>query len=89
MYMTRVIVQLVEATVPFTVSWVAKLVEELITIAYYVFVGYKLRPAIDNQYLEVRTDEEEEEQEAIPMDTFGRITRRSNAAGPGTVEQYD
>ena len=91
MYLTRVVVQLIEATVPFQVAWASKLVEELITIAYYVFVGYKLRPAIDNEYREVRTTEEEEEQEAIPMDTFDRLSRRSNASTAAAINagQYD
>jgi hypothetical protein len=89
MYLTRVIVQLIEATVPYTVAWVAALAEEAVTVSYYVFVGYKLRPAIDNAYLEVRTDEEESEQEAIPMDTFGRITRRAHATASGSADQYD
>jgi len=122
MYITRVLVQLMEATLPFRVFWVSSLVEELITVAYYIFVGYgratppvvalgrhadastgrvgsalhdqrtKLRPTIDNQYLEVRTNEEEEEQEVIPMESFGTITKRSNAAATAATlnaGQYD
>jgi len=122
MYITRVLVQLMEATLPFRVFWVSSLAEELITVTYYVFVGYglattdvdgfgpfadpptrklcsalydhrtKLRPTIDNQYLEVRTNEEEEEQEVIPMESFGTITKRSNAAATAATlnaGQYD
>jgi len=65
-YFTRIIVYLLKLTVPFKYEWLDELFKELATMLFFVITGYKFRPATDNPYLQVPSDDEEEEME---MDT--------------------
>ena len=56
-YFTRIIVYLLEATIPFYMLWLGPLFTELATFVFYVITGYKFRPALDNPYLSLSTDE--------------------------------
>jgi hypothetical protein len=56
-YFTRFVVFLLEATIPFYLLWLGALFTELATFAFYVITGYKFRPAPDNPYLPLSTDE--------------------------------
>ena len=52
-------------TVPFKYLWLNELFRELATVVFFVTTGYKFKPASDNPYLQVPSDDEEE----IEMDT--------------------
>jgi len=56
-YFTRIVVFLIEATIPFHMLWMGALFTELATFAFYVITGYKFRPASDNPYLPVNTED--------------------------------
>lgn len=56
-YFTRIVVFLLEATIPFYMLWLGPSFSELATFAFYVFTGYKFRPALDNPYLSIDCDE--------------------------------
>jgi hypothetical protein len=49
--------------VPFQYEWLNELFRELATIMFFIITGYKFKPAADNPYLRVPTDEDDEEME--------------------------
>ncbi|RCI01907.1 hypothetical protein CU098_000946, partial [Rhizopus stolonifer] len=52
-YITRIIVQLLQACLPFQyVTWFGEAVNEVTTFLFYVFVGYKFRPYPNNPYIQ-------------------------------------
>jgi NADH:ubiquinone oxidoreductase subunit 3 (subunit A) len=57
-YFTRIVVYLLKSTVPYQQAWVADLISCLAYLAFYVWVGYKFRPAADNPYTKVSQQEE-------------------------------
>ncbi|CAO3596820.1 unnamed protein product [Absidia cylindrospora] len=61
-YITRIIVQLLQATLPFQyVTWFGEAVNELATLSFYIFIGLKFRPYANNPYMQVNTDLDDEE----------------------------
>ena len=56
-YFTRIIVFILAATIPFYLLWIVAFFTELATLVFYVVTGYKFKPAVDNPYLPVRSDE--------------------------------
>lgn len=56
-YFTRIVVLLLESTIPFYVLWIGPAFTELATLIFYVFTGYKFRPALDNPYIPLNFDE--------------------------------
>ncbi|KAI8360772.1 lung seven transmembrane receptor-domain-containing protein [Blakeslea trispora] len=62
MYITRIIVQLLQASLPFEyVTWFGEAVNETTTFMFYLFIGNKFKPYSDNPYIQVSTEEDEEE----------------------------
>jgi len=59
-YFTRIIVYLVDATLPFRVVWLGDFTSELATLAFFVVTGYKFRPSPDNPYFSLAQESEEE-----------------------------
>ncbi|XP_013412245.1 protein GPR107 isoform X3 [Lingula anatina] len=62
-YSTRIVVYLLKITVPFHYSWFSELFIELATFIFFVITGYKFQPADNNPYLQVPTEEDEEQLE--------------------------
>lgn len=60
-YFTRIVVYLLEATIPFYLYWFGELFTELATLLLFLVTGFKFRPVGENPYLHVATDEEDEE----------------------------
>ena len=56
-YFTRIVVFLLEATIPFYLYWFGELFTELATFLFFIVTGYKFRPVPDNPYFNVPTDE--------------------------------
>jgi len=56
-YFTRIIVYLLDATLPFRWVWLGDLFTELATFAFYATVGYKFRPVPDNPYFTLDEDD--------------------------------
>eukprot|EP00007_Cunea_sp_BSH-02190019_P009127 CAMPEP_0174244490 /NCGR_PEP_ID=MMETSP0417-20130205/35392_1 /TAXON_ID=242541 /ORGANISM="Mayorella sp, Strain BSH-02190019" /LENGTH=424 /DNA_ID=CAMNT_0015324177 /DNA_START=72 /DNA_END=1343 /DNA_ORIENTATION=- len=47
-YFTRIIIYLLDATLPYRLSWVGPLVTETATLLFYVITGFTFRPVEDN-----------------------------------------
>ena len=58
-YFTRIVVFLLAATIPFYLLWLGPMFTELATFRFFVVTGAKFRPAADNPYLAVRSEDEE------------------------------
>jgi hypothetical protein len=59
-YFTRIIVVMIEASLPFDVIWSAKVLTELCALAFYAFAGYKFRPMKENPYLHLNQEDLDE-----------------------------
>jgi hypothetical protein len=56
-YFTRIIVYLVDATLPFRMVWLGDFFTELATLLFYCVTAYKFRPAPDNPYFSLPEEE--------------------------------
>jgi uncharacterized protein involved in cysteine biosynthesis len=82
-------VYLLAATIPFYLLWLGPVATETATLLFFVITGYKFRPAIDNPYLAVNTEELEgeeyglndhdDEEKIITPTTSGRHHSNKNA----------
>lgn len=58
-YFTRIIVYLLDATLPFRWVWLGDLFTECATLTFFSVVGYKFRPLSNNPFLHVDEDDVE------------------------------
>lgn len=56
-YFTRIVVYLLSASIEYHLLWLGDFVSEIATFLFYVITGYKFRPAPDNPYLVVSSDD--------------------------------
>jgi NADH:ubiquinone oxidoreductase subunit 3 (subunit A) len=61
-YFTRIIVYLLDATLPFRWVWLGDLFTEMATFAFYCTTGYKFRPVPDNPFFTLDDDDEKPQQ---------------------------
>eukprot|EP01102_Stenamoeba_stenopodia_P016809 TRINITY_DN5911_c0_g3_i1.p1 TRINITY_DN5911_c0_g3~~TRINITY_DN5911_c0_g3_i1.p1 ORF type:complete len:439 (+),score=98.89 TRINITY_DN5911_c0_g3_i1:287-1603(+) len=57
-YFTRIIVYLLDATLPFRWVWLGDFFTEMATFAFYLTTGYKFRPVPDNPFFTLDDDDE-------------------------------
>jgi len=57
-YFTRIIVYLVDATLPYRLVWLGDFFTETATLLFFTVVGYKFRPAPLNPYFHLDDEEE-------------------------------
>lgn len=57
-YFTRIIVYLLDATLPFRWVWLGDLFTEMATFAFYCTTGYKFRPVPDNPFFTLDDEDE-------------------------------
>ena len=69
-YFTRIAVYLIEATVPFYMMWTGPLAHEIATLVFFIITGYQFRPAIDNPYLPVSSEDFEGKEYGLDDDAF-------------------
>nr|XP_034304213.1 protein GPR107 [Crassostrea gigas] len=93
-YFTRIIVYLVKITVPFQYEWLDELFRELATLVFFIITGYKFQPAPDNPYLQVPTEEEDEEVEmdevitkSGAMDTVTHVNKGASKGSTGLKQR--
>ncbi|KAG2498970.1 hypothetical protein HYH03_003157 [Edaphochlamys debaryana] len=55
-YVTRIVVYLLKSTMQYEYSWVSAAVEELVTLAFYVWTATKFRPTNENPYLKLQQE---------------------------------
>lgn len=83
-YFTRIVVYVIESTIPFNLSWIGAFLVETATLVFFVVTGYSFRPAVDNPYLLVGAEEGEDNE-------FGLDTPDEEVATvvlePGSVEK--
>lgn len=60
-YFTRIIVYLLRITVPFQYAWLDEMFKEMATFVFFVMTGYKFRPASNNPYFAVSTEDDMDE----------------------------
>ncbi|GAB5032083.1 protein gpr107-like [Nannochloropsis oceanica] len=66
-YFTRIVIFLVQATLPYDLLWLQALFDEGATFLFYCVTGAKFRPADANPYLAVNT----QERDAAELEEFG------------------
>lgn len=59
-YVTRVVVFLLDATLPFESTWVANAFSECASFVFYAWTGWLFRPRGRNPYMKIKADEDEE-----------------------------
>ncbi|KAF9012234.1 hypothetical protein BGZ52_007122, partial [Haplosporangium bisporale] len=60
MYLTRILIEFLRAALPYQyVLWVVELLKEVITLGFYVIVGYKFRPYANNPYTLIDEDQDD------------------------------
>ncbi len=64
-YFTRIVVFLLNATLPFELTWLGTVISELGTLAFYAVTGWLFRPQAQNPYLALDTDESATGSEAV------------------------
>ena len=57
-YVTRILVYLLAATVPYNFLWLGAFATEAITLFFYIFTGWNFQPNRENAYLAVRDDDD-------------------------------
>lgn len=65
-YFTRIVVYLVDATLPFRLVWLGDLFTEAATLLFFCITGYKFRPAANNPYF-ILNNEEDDKKSSIEM----------------------
>lgn len=58
-YFTRIAVYLLTETVPFYLLWLGPVFDETAALIFYISTGYKFKPAVDNPYLPVHSEDSE------------------------------
>ncbi|CAH0486640.1 unnamed protein product [Peronospora farinosa] len=67
-YVTRLALQLLRASLPYNGTWVAVAVSELAALGFFIATGYRFRPLPVNPYLEVPMHEDNLEEFALEDD---------------------
>lgn len=70
-YFTRIIIYLLQLTVPFQYEWLDEMFKEMVTYVFFVMTGYKFRPASANPYFQVNLDDDDEEEVDIVVSHCG------------------
>lgn len=69
-YFTRIVVFVLQTVTSYHYAWASELARELVTLAFYVFTGYKFRPVPHNPYFVLDDEEEAAAEEALRDDDF-------------------
>jgi hypothetical protein len=76
-YFTRIIAYLLKIVVPFQYEWLDEMFREMATFVFFVLTGYKFRPASNNPYFSVPSDDYDMEQVLIGNTAIGeQVTNR-------------
>eukprot|EP00245_Coleochaete_scutata_P015557 TRINITY_DN698_c0_g1_i1.p1 TRINITY_DN698_c0_g1~~TRINITY_DN698_c0_g1_i1.p1 ORF type:complete len:278 (+),score=55.76 TRINITY_DN698_c0_g1_i1:61-894(+) len=69
-YFTRIVVYILQSTTPYHWAWTTDLASEIAALAFYIFAGYKFRPAETNPYFVLDDEEEEAAVQALKDEEF-------------------
>ncbi|KAG0353476.1 hypothetical protein BG005_007239 [Podila minutissima] len=82
-YLIRIMVQFLRVSLPYQyVNWLVELLNEIITLGFYITIGWKFRPYANNPYILV--EEDDLDREDIEAGTSG-----SAAVGPQTMSRRE
>lgn len=81
-YLTRILVFLFGASLPYAYVWIEPLLTEVFTLAFFLMTGYGFRPMDENPYLYVRDSDDEVELEVID----GEVDAESSSALPKPLQ---
>eukprot|EP01103_Thecamoeba_quadrilineata_P015453 TRINITY_DN4897_c0_g1_i1.p1 TRINITY_DN4897_c0_g1~~TRINITY_DN4897_c0_g1_i1.p1 ORF type:complete len:464 (+),score=93.95 TRINITY_DN4897_c0_g1_i1:40-1392(+) len=76
-YFTRIIVYLLDASLPFRWLWLGVVFTEAATLAFFVVVGYQFRPVADNPFLALDDEATSED----PGSLLGDVELQEKASG--------
>lgn len=68
-YFTRIVVLLVESMLPYTALWVAAGLNQVATLAYFIYTGYQFQPVEANPYFRVNASDEDGMDVDIDLDS--------------------
>ncbi|KAL7647114.1 UNVERIFIED_CONTAM: hypothetical protein RMT77_002372 [Armadillidium vulgare] len=91
-YFTRIIVYLLQITVTFQYEWLDDMFREMATYVFFVMTGYKFRPATNNPYFAVQSDDEEMEEVLTSTsltENLIRVNSKRNDNKRSVTEVYD
>lgn len=80
-YFTRIAVYLLAATIPFYMLWLGPVAAETATLIFFTVTGYQFQPAIDNPYLQLRSED-------IEGREYGLDDAEDDLRTPGHIELY-
>jgi len=66
-YFTRIIIYLLNATLPFRLIWLGNTFAEVATVVFFGLTGFSFRPAADNPYFELKEEDRDEYNDDVPM----------------------
>jgi len=78
-YATRLLLWILAQGLSYRLTWLAPFLEEVVTLAYYAFVGHRFRPSSENAYLRVSADDDDD-------GPAGGDVARATGAAAGTIE---
>jgi hypothetical protein len=88
-YFTRIIIYLLDATLPFLYVWLGDLATEVATLVFFVLTGYLFKPEAENPYFKLHDSDDEESDdshnESIHMGE--QVTKTSAGKREGVVAE--
>ncbi|TYZ58288.1 hypothetical protein PybrP1_005626 [[Pythium] brassicae (nom. inval.)] len=82
-YVTRVALFLLDASLPYDATWVAVLLSELASAAFFAVTGYRFRPVQQNPYLEVSTRIDSLDEFSVGVDDDDDLDSSDRASSRG------
>ncbi|XP_022833084.1 protein GPR107 [Spodoptera litura] len=77
-YFTRIVISILNITVPFQYAWIDEMFREMATLAFFVMTGYKFRPAAANPYFTPTHVDDVEPQVLSDIGVLEGVTRIAN-----------
>ncbi|KAJ8737937.1 hypothetical protein PYW08_000532 [Mythimna loreyi] len=77
-YFTRIVISILNITVPFQYAWIDEMFREMATLVFFVMTGYKFRPAAANPYFTPTHIDDVEPQVLSDIGVLEGVTRISN-----------
>ncbi|XP_026736116.1 protein GPR107 [Trichoplusia ni] len=77
-YFTRIVISILNITVPFQYAWIDEMFREMATLVFFVMTGYKFRPAAANPYFTPTQLDDVEPEVLSEIGVLEGVTRISN-----------
>ncbi|CAB3253413.1 unnamed protein product [Arctia plantaginis] len=77
-YFTRIVISILNITVPFQYAWIDEMFREMATLVFFVMTGYKFRPAAANPYFTPTHIDDVQPEVLSEIGVLEGVTRISN-----------